>query len=116
MGPAAGEVPPWPGRLPAPAPAAVYRTLVAVEVRDGAGQPVTVTARGLLSAAPAAASVAGGPWVDIDAWAGPWPAEERWWDTAAFRRRARLQVCLEDGTAHLMARESGRWWVEAVYD
>ena len=86
------------------------------EVRDGIEQPVTVTARGMLSAAPAAVSVAGGPWVDVAAWAGPWPAEERWWDTAASRRRARLQVGFEDGTAHLIARESGRWWVEAVYD
>jgi protein ImuB len=116
MGAAAGEVPPWPGRLPAPAPAVVYPTLLAAGVRDGTEQPVTVTARGLLSAAPAAVSVAGGPWVDVAAWAGPWPAEERWWDTAASRRRARLQVGLEDGTAHLIARESGRWWVEAVYD
>jgi protein ImuB len=116
MGAAAGEVPPWPGRLPTPAPAAVYPSLLAAEVRDGAQQPVTVAARGLLSAAPAAVSVAGGPWVDVAAWAGPWPAEERWWDTAASRRRARLQVGLEDGTAHLIARESGRWWVEAVYD
>jgi protein ImuB len=116
MGAAAGEVPPWPGRLPTPAPAVMYPSLLAAEVRDEAQQPVTVAARGLLSAAPAAVSVAGGPWVDVAAWAGPWPVEERWWDTAASRRRARLQVCLEDGTAHLIARESGRWWVEATYD
>ncbi|MBW8825938.1 MAG: hypothetical protein JF603_06275, partial [Acidobacteria bacterium] len=49
-------------------------------------------------------------------WCGPWPVDERWWDTAARRRRARLQVALADGTAHLLALESGRWTVEATYD
>jgi protein ImuB len=49
-------------------------------------------------------------------WAGPWPAEERWWDAVASRRRARLQVCLDDGTAHLVVLESSRWRVEATYD
>ena len=28
------------------------------------------------------------------AWAGPWPVEERWWDPAGARRRARLQALL----------------------
>jgi protein ImuB len=116
MGAAANEVPPWPGHLPLPAPAVVYLPPLAVEVRDGSQQPVTVTARGLLSGGPVAVSMAGGPWIDVAAWAGPWPAEERWWDTVSARRRARLQICLEDGTAHLVARESGRWQVEATYD
>jgi protein ImuB len=94
----------------------VHLPPLAVEVRDRSQQPVTVTARGLLSGGPAAVSMAGAPWVDVAAWAGPWPAEERWWDTVSARRRARLQICLEDGTAHLIARESGRWQVEATYD
>jgi protein ImuB len=49
-------------------------------------------------------------------WAGPWPADERWWDPAAARRRARLQVLLDDGTAHLLVLEHGRWHLEATYD
>jgi protein ImuB len=49
-------------------------------------------------------------------WSGPWPADERWWDPAAARRRARLQVLLDDGTAHLLVIEQGRWRLEATYD
>ena len=65
---------------------------------------------------PPAMSVAGGPWAPVVGWAGPWPVDERWWDPAAARRRARFQVVTDDGTAHLLALEGGRWWVEATYD
>ncbi|HEX8803675.1 MAG TPA: hypothetical protein VF743_05765 [Acidimicrobiales bacterium] len=51
----------------------------------------------------------------ITAWAGPWPCDERWWDPARHRRRARVQV-EAGGVAHLLVLESGRWWVEATYD
>jgi protein ImuB len=54
--------------------------------------------------------------VAITGWAGPWPADERWWDPAAARRRARLQVLLDDGTAHLLVLERGQWHLEATYD
>jgi protein ImuB len=108
--------PPWPGKVPPPAPAIVHgRTLVA-EVVDGDGRAVEVTGRGLLSADPARLSVAGGPWIEVVAWAGPWPADERWWDPTAHRRRARLQVVLADDSAHLLALEAGCWGVEATYD
>jgi protein ImuB len=52
----------------------------------------------------------------VVAWAGPWPVEERWWDPAGHRRRARVQVLDDTGTAHLLAVEGGRWWLEATYD
>jgi protein ImuB len=52
----------------------------------------------------------------VRAWAGPWLYDERWWDPIGHRRRARFQVVLEDGTAHLLTIEAGRWWVEATYD
>jgi protein ImuB len=110
------EVPPWPGRLPAPAPAVVYPEHRSAEVRDGTGQLIAVTARGQMSAAPVTLSIAGGPPTRIAAWAGPWPAEERWWDPHAARRRARFQLCLEGGIAHIAVLESGKWWVEATYD
>jgi protein ImuB len=87
-----------------------------VEVADGDGQPVGVSGRGLLTSIPARLSVAGGPWVELVSWAGPWPADERWWDPLTHRRRARLQVVTDRGTAHLLALERGRWWVEATYD
>ena len=56
-----------------------------------------------------------GSTLTVTGWAGPWPVEERWWD-AGGRRKARLQVVLEDGTAHLLGREGGCWWVEAAYE
>jgi protein ImuB len=108
--------PPWPGRVPPPTPAVVPGRSLVAEVVDGDGDAIEVTGRGLVSAVPAQLSVAGGPWNEVVAWAGPWPADERWWDPAAHRRRARLQVVLADGRAHLLALEAGCWGVEATYD
>ncbi len=54
-------------------------------------------------------------WRTVTRWAGPWPAEQRWWDPLTGRRRARLQVILDDHSAHLLVVERGRWWVEASY-
>jgi protein ImuB len=69
-----------------------------------------------VSATPARLSIESGRVHDVAAWAGPWPADERWWDTERRRRRARFQVVTADGQAHLVALESGRWWVTATYD
>jgi protein ImuB len=80
------------------------------------GRPVTVTGRATVSAPPARLAVAGRGPVDIRAWAGPWPVDERWWDPAAHRRRARTQVVTADGAAYLLAVEGGQWVVEATYD
>lgn len=107
---------PWPGRLPTPSPAWVHGEPVDAEVVDAAGEPVLVSGRGALSATPLRLSVAGGAWTDVLAWAGPWPLDERWWDTARRRRRARLQLVTADGQARLLTLESGRWHVEATYD
>jgi protein ImuB len=115
-GPGGQQAPPWPGRVPPPAPAVVHGRSLVAEVVDGDGGAIEVTGRGVVSAAPARLSVAGGPWIEVAAWAGPWPADERWWDPAAHRRRARLQVVLADGCAHLLALEAGCWGVEATYD
>lgn len=107
---------PWPGRLPTPSPAWVHGEPVDAEVVDAAGEPVLVSGRGALSATPLRLSVAGGAWTDVLAWAGPWPLDERWWDTARRRRRARLQLVTADGQARLLTLESGHWHVEATYD
>ena len=48
------------------------------------------------------------------AWAGPWPVEERWWDTDAARRLARFQVVGADGRAWLLVVQNGHWWTEAA--
>lgn len=111
---------PWPGRLPTPSPAKVFVDPKEVRVVDDADRPVEVSGRGEVSAPPArvVADVSGRgkarPRV-ITAWAGPWPAEERWWDPSTVRRRARLQIELDDGTAHLLVLEQGSWFVEGSY-
>lgn len=114
-GHAGGEVPPWPGQVPGPAPALVYNDAVPAEVLDAGGRPVQVTGRGVASAAPATLSVAGGAPTQVQAWAGPWPAEERWWDDDG-RRKARFQIAVAGGAVHLVTRQGGKWWLEATYD
>jgi protein ImuB len=115
-GGAARQKPPWPGRVPAPSPATVPAIAVRAEVVDAHGSSVNVNGRGHASGAPARLSIAGGYWVDVAAWAGPWPLDERWWDAAAHRRRARWQIVTSEGCAHLLVVEGGRWSVEATYD
>ncbi|HEX2039765.1 MAG TPA: DNA polymerase Y family protein [Acidimicrobiales bacterium] len=110
------ELPPWPGQVPPPAPAVVHHDLLPAEVVDGDGRPVVVGGRGLAGAPPARLSVGDGRWATVVGWAGPWPVDERWWDAAAHRRRARMQLATDDGAAYLVALEGGRWWVEATYD
>jgi protein ImuB len=107
---------PWPGRLPSPAPAVVHDPPVPVGVLDDRGRPVRVSGRAQVSAVPTQLSIDGGPLLEVVAWAGPWPADERWWDPAAHRRRARFQLQLADGTARLVSLEGGCWWLEATYD
>jgi len=110
---------PWPGAMPAPAPALVWSELRPVEVVDADGVGVTVSGRGHISGAPAQCRIAGGAAATVGSWAGPWCSDERWWDPVGHRRRARLQVVLETATgptAHLLSLESGVWWLEATYD
>ncbi|SCF41358.1 DNA polymerase Y family protein [Micromonospora mirobrigensis] len=114
--PARPGQPPWPGRIPPPAPAVVLPSPLSATVHDAAGEPVVVTARLAVSAAPARLTVDTGRPAEIVGWAGPWPVDERWWAPAEARRRARFQVSLADGTALLLAVEGGRWLVEAIYD
>jgi len=95
---AKGSWPPWPGRIPPPAPCVVHPVPIPAQVVD------------------ARLSVAGGSWTAVTAWAGPWPVDERWWDAAARRRRARWQVVTAEGTAHLLSQDGDGWEVEATYD
>jgi protein ImuB len=109
------EIPPWPGRLAGPPPAVVHHPPWPADVRDEKGHPVGVTGRGMISAPPAGVAIAGAWSRQVTGWAGPWPLEERWWE-AGGRRKAWLQVLLDDDTAYLLARQTGRWWVEASYE
>lgn len=105
---------PWPGSLPPPAPPLVPPEPLPAELRDASGGPVAVTGRARLSAPPAVLAVLGQT-LRITGWAGPWPYDERHWDPAARRRRARVQCSTADGRAWLLAVEGGAWRVEGVY-
>jgi hypothetical protein len=109
-----GPVPPWPGQLPPPAPTVVFTPPRPVQLEDATGRRVAVDGRGTPSAEPARLSIDGGPWEAVERFAGPWPADERWWATRR-RRRARMQV-VTGGGAHLLAVERSRWWLEGSYD
>ncbi|MCK9896923.1 DNA polymerase Y family protein [Frankia sp. AgB32] len=106
---------PWPGVLPAPAPTLVHRPPLAASVLDADGEPVGVSARCALTAPPARLAIGPGSLMAVTGWTGPWPVDERWWETDA-RRRARFQLSVEEGQAYLLAVASGCWWVEASYD
>lgn len=109
---------PWPGQIPAPSPTMIHPDPLPVEVVDRLGRPIGVSARGELSGEPfQLGSFAGsGRPRQVVGWAGPWPAEQRWWDPLTRRRRARLQVTLDDHTAHLLTLEQQLWSIEATYD
>lgn len=107
---------PWPGRVARPHPASVWPTPVAAELLADSGDTVGVSGRGVLGGIPARLSIDGGPWQAVVGWAGPWLVDERWWDPLAHRRRARFQVQVATGAAHLLALEASTWWVEATYD
>lgn len=108
--------PPWPGRLPAPSPAAVLPEPVPAVVYDEDGEVVAVSARLEISAAPVRVGLGTTAPVEIVGWAGPWPVDERWWSPREANRRARFQIALADGRAVLLSLCAGRWLVEAFYD
>jgi protein ImuB len=112
------EVAPWPGSLPPPLPTTVFETPRSVLVRAEDGGSVDVTERGDLSDEPAFFSETASErdLRPLEAWAGPWPVAERWWDTEHHRRLDRFQVVDADGTAWLLALEEHLWWAEARYD
>jgi len=106
---------PWPGRLPNPSPATLHADAVPVEVLDAGGHPVVVDGRCQPTAEPALLRWGRGA-RHVTSWAGPWPVDERWWDPQRWSRRVRFQVVTDDGAAHLVVLEGGRWTVAATYD
>jgi protein ImuB len=101
---------PWPGSLPPPLPAEVFREPRAVRVAGPHGEPVAVDDRGLLSAPPA---ILDGR--DVVAWAGPWSVLERSWDEERARRAHRFQLVDQAQTAWLVVLEDGVWRAEGRY-
>ncbi|WP_406688714.1 DNA polymerase Y family protein [Saccharopolyspora sp. ID03-671] len=136
--------PPWPGRIPAPSPTVVPGEPWPARVLDASGEPVWITDRTGLSAAPDRVEVAGGKSRAVVGWAGPWPVTERWWvellatgsgrtapeSQVPPRAQVRLQVVLApespagsgdagsgdaDEIALLLVHERGDWWVQGAY-
>ena len=107
--------PPWPGRLPAPSPATIHPVPLPAAVVGADGEPVTVDERDWCQP-PARVRTDHGDWVDVVAWAGPWPVDERWWDRRQHTRVARFQVRTTDGAARLLTVTDDRWQIEADYD
>jgi protein ImuB len=107
---------PWPGQIPAPAPATVYSEPHPASITDSAGRVVSVSGRAQLSAPPAWLSAGRGPALAVTCWAGPWPVTERWWDPQRIRRQARFQLVTGDGSAWLAVLQDGQWLIEARYD
>jgi protein ImuB len=116
--PVAEQPIPWPGSLPPPLPTTVFEKPRLVLVRGVDGGEIELSDRGELSETPALFSVtaAEADLRPLEAWAGPWPVRERWWDPAAARSFDRFQVVDADGTAWLLMLEGGHWWAEARYD
>lgn len=114
---------PWPGSVPSPAPTRVFAEPRPTAVVGESGQPVRVSARGVMSSSPARfrTAISTDPatdWQPVSAWAGPWPVDELWWETPA-RLVARFQLVGADGRAWLLrcdSGDSGGWWTEASYD
>jgi protein ImuB len=105
---------PWPGSLPTPSPAVVHAPAREVAVLDAKGGVVNVSGRGVVSAEPATVQI-GAVVEAVQAWAGPWPVDERWWDTTRARRMARFQVLTGSGRLLLLGVERGQWWLTAEY-
>lgn len=87
--PARDPAAPWPGALPAPAPARLASSSdlraaagpadLSVTMLDEYGAPVSVTDRGMLSGVPARLHGRRFDTAWIQGWAGPWLLDERWW-------------------------------------
>jgi len=113
--PAAELIALWTNQLPQPAPATVYLPPQPITVHDASDTPVVVSGRGMLATAPHKMRFPHASWQPISAFAGPWLANERWWDTNP-RRAARFQFVTDSGQAYLVAQTRGRWFAEALYD
>lgn len=122
------DAPPWPGQLPAPSPSLLPECPPPAEVLDESGNPVTLSERAMLSAAPFRIAVGATSSRRVLGWAGPWLVEERWWEPGEEQRRAWLQVVLAGESAErpderdgeplavLLAHTGSRWQIVGLYD
>ena len=108
---------PWPGSLPPPAPTRIFVRPVDAHVLDQEGQPVRLTERGGISADPSRfRPTKEYGFRSVQAWVGPWPIDERWWEDPDIGLRARFQLVAPDGSAWLLVVGAKGWLTEARYD
>jgi protein ImuB len=108
---------PWPGALPPPAPTRVFSQPLPAVVLDAEGQPIRLTDRGAVTGEPARFRPAKDQrFAPVEAWVGPWPIDERWWEEPETQLRARFQIVAPDGSAWLLVVSGDQWWTEARYD
>ena len=94
---------PWPGQLPAPAPAVLLDPPRPAQVLDASGRPVVITERGSVPHPPARFAHSGQRPVAVASWAGPWPVDERWWQADSARHVVRCQLVDVAGRAYLVS-------------
>lgn len=115
----AAAIGPWPGQIPQPSPSVIYPQPISVQV-SGANGPIGVSARGRLTEQPKTLQITPHTTLEVTSWAGPWLADELWWESDRHRRLARIQMIVRDfdGTqrAYLLRVQAGRWHIEAAYD
>jgi protein ImuB len=122
---------PWPGRLPAPSPATVFREPVPVKVVDAQGTDIEITALWTLTASPSRVIfgrgeqlrdiVSGRTQSQVINWAGLWPINRV---IPSGREGARMQVLLDDGKEKSnhgillwgKGKRRTQWFVEGIYD
>jgi len=81
-------------------------------------EQLVVSDRGVLSAHPTFFSPTGKreDLRRVEAWAGPWPVAQRWWDAAAATTANRFQLIDASETAWLVVLDGLDWWAEGMYD
>ncbi|UOV99743.1 DNA polymerase Y family protein [Agrococcus sp. SCSIO52902] len=102
---------PWPGALPPPRPAVVFRPPLPVRLLDAAGAPVEAAALDVREGAPAAFSPPAAPRRRVVAWAGPWPIRRRNLGDVVHR----VQILDGEGEAWVLLQADGAWLAEGRY-
>lgn len=109
----------WSGAVPRPSPACVFPEPREAHVVDRDNAPVSVSGRHELTQCPAFVEIAGYRY-RVERVAGPWPVEERWWDTRRRRRHVRVQMLVRtrrnSTRVLLLSLEHSVWRLLASYD
>ncbi len=111
---------PWSGLLPSPLPAVALVCPERTSLLDRSGKAVGVTRRCELTAIPQWVLRADGARQEILTWAGPWPIEERWWDSDRALRIVQMQIVIagrmNSEQPMLLRLQNGNWLIVASYE